>query len=147
MARLKERREKDPNYRATEEERIQEILIGGSYLRLIADKRIFLSVLLYGLLSLTQGGQDALYPVWLINPKENKGFDWTQSDVGLLYSWLGPVQMIAGHILGCVLQFLDRTCAERCGGASAGVSPHVAVHRNSLHGDHDDFPHLCTDHL
>lgn len=99
MARLKERREKDPNYRATEEERIQEILIGGSYLRLIADKRIFLAVLLYGLLSLTQGGQDALYPVWLINPKENKGFDWTQSDVGLLYSWLGPVQMIAGHIL------------------------------------------------
>ena len=98
MARLKEKRERDPNYRPTEEERIQEILMRGSYAKLVADKRILLSVVLYGLLSLVQGGQDALYPVWMINPAENKGFGWSQTEVGLLYSWLGPVQMLAGHI-------------------------------------------------
>lgn len=98
MARLKEKRERDPNYRPTEEERIQEILMRGSYVKLVSDKRILLSVLLYGLLSLVQGGHDSLYPLWIINPTENKGFGWTQSEVGLLYSWLGPMQMLAGHI-------------------------------------------------
>ena len=98
MAHLKEKRERDPNYRPTEEERIQEILMRGSYVKLVSDKRILLSVVLYGLLSLVQGGQDSLYPVWMINPAENKGFGWTQSEVGLLYSWLGPVQILAGHI-------------------------------------------------
>ena len=98
MALLKQKRERDPNYRPTEEERIQEILLRGSYVKLVVDKRIMLSVVLYGLLSLVQGGQDALYPVWMINPVENKGFGWTQTEVGLLYSWLGPVQMLAGHI-------------------------------------------------
>ena len=98
MALLKEKREQNPNYRPTEEERIQEILLRGSYVKLVSDKRILLSVMLYGLLSLVQGGQDSLYPVWMINPVTNKGFGWTQTEVGLLYSWLGPVQMLSGHI-------------------------------------------------
>lgn len=58
-----------------------------------------MSCLLYGLLSLVQGGHDALYPVWMINSKEDKGFEWTQTEVGYLYSWLGPIQMISGPLL------------------------------------------------
>lgn len=71
-------------------------------MRLLTTKNVFLPVFLYGTLSLVQGAHDALYPVWMINPKEAKGFEWTQTDVGNLYSLLGPVQMISGHILCCV---------------------------------------------
>lgn len=96
---MQEKRLKDPKYQPTEEEMTQEILSKGNYLQLITTKPIFMSVLLYGLLSLVQGGHDALYPVWMINSKEKKGFEWTQTEVGYLYSWLGPVQMISGPLL------------------------------------------------
>ena len=96
---LEEKRAKNKNYQPTEEEMTQEILSQSSYVRLLTTKPIFLSVLLYGLLSLVQGGHDALYPVWMINSKELKGFEWTQTEVGYLYSWLGPVQMLSGPLL------------------------------------------------
>ena len=99
MKLLKEKRERDPNYVPTEEEHIQEILTEGTDPRLLTNRRVFLACLYYGMLSLVQGGHDALYPVWMINPVEAKGFDWTQSEVGMLYSMLGPIQMISGHIL------------------------------------------------
>ena len=96
---LERKRQQNPHYQPTEDERIQELLAGGTYTRLIATKSVFLPVFLYGTLSMVQGAHDALYPVWMINPKESKGFEWTQTDVGYLYSLLGPVQMISGHIL------------------------------------------------
>ena len=79
LKQLKEKREKDPNYLPTENELTQEILSGGSYFHLLTTKPVFMSCLLYGLLSLVQGGHDALYPVWMINSKEDKGFEWTQT--------------------------------------------------------------------
>ena len=96
---MRQKRDRDPKYKPTEDERIQELLMEGSYFRLMINKKILLSVFLYGALSLIQGGHDALYPVWMINPKSSKGFEWTQTDVGYLYSLLGPVQMLSGHIL------------------------------------------------
>lgn len=71
----------------------------------MANKFIAISVFLYGALSLIQSAHDAVYPVWLINPKEVKGFEWTQTDVGYLFSMMGPIQMISGHILFVKLQF------------------------------------------
>lgn len=103
MKLLKEKRERDPNYVPTEEEHIQEILTEGTYPRLLTNRRVFLACLYYGMLSLVQGGHDALYPVWMINPVEAKGFDWTQSEVGMLYSMLGPIQMISGPVLNSVI--------------------------------------------
>lgn len=99
---MKEKREKDKNYQPTEEEMMQEILSHGSYVQLLTTKPVFMSVLLYGLLSLVQGGHDALYPVWMINSKEKKGFEWSQTEVGYLYSFLGPVQMLSGPLLNGV---------------------------------------------
>ena len=99
MKHLKEKRARDPHYIPTEDERIQEILMEGSDPRLLTNRQVFMACLLYGMLSLVQGGHDALYPVWMINPVEAKGFDWTQSEVGMLYSMLGPIQMVSGHIL------------------------------------------------
>lgn len=99
MKHLKEKRARDSHYIPTEDERIQEILMEGSYPRLLTNRQVFMACLLYGMLSLVQGGHDALYPVWMINPVEAKGFDWTQSEVGMLYSMLGPIQMVSGHIL------------------------------------------------
>lgn len=81
---------------------MQEILSHGSYVQLLTTKPVFMSVLLYGLLSLVQGGHDALYPVWMINSKEKKGFEWSQTEVGYLYSFLGPVQMLSGPLLNGV---------------------------------------------
>ena len=95
---MKEKRARNPNYLPTEEERIQEILLEGSYGRLMSNKFIAISVFLYGALSLVQGAHDAVYPVWMINPKSVKGFEWTQTDVGYLFSMMGPIQMICGHI-------------------------------------------------
>lgn len=99
LARLQEKRKKDPAYQPTEDEMAQEILSKSTYVRLMTTKPIFISVLLYGMLSLVQGGHDALYPIWMINPKQLKGFEWTQTEVGYLYSWLGPVQMLSGPLL------------------------------------------------
>ena len=78
---------------------MQELLVNSSYVKLMTTKPIFISVFLYGMLSLVQGGHDALYPIWMINSKENKGFEWTQTEVGYLYSWLGPIQMLSGPLL------------------------------------------------
>ncbi|OAO17306.1 zinc induced facilitator-like 2 protein [Blastocystis sp. ATCC 50177/Nand II] len=103
MKHLKEKRARDPHYIPTEDERIQEILMEGSYPRLLTNRQVFMACLLYGMLSLVQGGHDALYPVWMINPVEAKGFDWTQSEVGMLYSMLGPIQMVSGPVLNSVV--------------------------------------------
>ncbi|KAK8798091.1 hypothetical protein WA171_005616 [Blastocystis sp. BT1] len=112
---LRQKRARDPKYKPTEDERIQELLMEGSYFRLMVNKKILLSVFLYGALSLIQGGHDALYPVWMINPKSSKGFEWTQTDVGYLYSLLGPVQMLSGHILFILmLNALHSTSVEWC---------------------------------
>ena len=79
----------------------------------------------------------------MINPKESKGFEWTQTDVGNLYSLLGPVQMISGHILLWYLEaFLHCTAAERRGGAPAWIQAHVAVSGVHVPADHRHHAHL-----
>ena len=114
----------------------------GSYPRLLTNRQVFMACLLYGMLSLVQGGHDALYPVWMINPVEAKGFDWTQSEVGMLYSMLGPIQMVSGHILPeDPLRFLHRTGAEQRGGASADLQGDVADFRLAVHGHHRHHAH------
>ena len=46
-----------------------------------------------------QGGQDALYPIWLINSPEDHGFDLTSSDLGWLYTGVSPMQIFSTPLL------------------------------------------------
>ena len=148
MKHLKEKRERDPNYIPTEDERIQEILMEGSYPRLLTNRQVFMACLLYGMLSLVQGGHDALYPVWMINPVEVKGFDWTQSEVGMLYSMLGPIQMVSGHILPKdPYPFLHHTRSEQRRSPPAHLQGNVAHPGLAIHVHHPHHSHRRVDTL
>ena len=117
----------------------------GSYFRLMVNKKILLSVFLYGALSLIQGGHDALYPVWMINPKSSKGFEWTQTDVGYLYSLLGPVQMLSGHILFILmLNALHSTSVEWCSSSFIRIQTNVVIPRLFVHVHHSHYSYLCS---
>lgn len=68
---------------------------------------VFLSDLLNGneglipivIVSLVQSAQDSLLPLFLINPINMGGFDFDQTDIGWLYTGIGPIQMVFSHIL------------------------------------------------
>ena len=70
-----------------------------NYFDMIQDRDVFVSCLLYGLTSLLQGTQDALIPLWLLNPISQGGFLWKQSEIGWLYTGLGPVQVIFAPVI------------------------------------------------
>ena len=70
-----------------------------NYFDMIRDRDVFISCLLYGLTSLLQGTQDALIPLWLLNPISQGGFLWKQSEIGWLYTGLGPVQVIFAPVI------------------------------------------------
>ena len=48
---------------------------------------------------MVQSGQDSLLPLFLINPPERGGFDFDQTDIGWLYTGIGPIQIVFNHIL------------------------------------------------
>lgn len=48
---------------------------------------------------MVQSGQDSLLPLFLINPPEKGGFDFDQTDIGWLYTGIGPIQIVFNHIL------------------------------------------------
>ena len=48
---------------------------------------------------MVQSGQDSLLPLFLINPSDKGGFEFDQTDIGWLYTGIGPVQIIFNHIL------------------------------------------------
>ena len=45
-----------------------------------------------------QSAQDSLLPLFLINPIDMGGFDFDQTDIGWLYTGIGPIQMVFSHI-------------------------------------------------
>ena len=80
-----------------------------SYFDLILNKRVLIACSLYGnshgwlwpiaVVCLVQSGQDSLLPLFLINPSDKGGFEFDQTDIGWLYTGIGPVQIIFNHIL------------------------------------------------
>ena len=83
-----------------------------NYFDLVRNKEIFLSCLSYCILSLSfslfdwlvlvstiQSGQDSLLSLYLINDKKHGGFGFDQTDIGWLYTGIGPIQIIFNHIL------------------------------------------------
>ena len=71
----------------------------GGYLQLVCKHDVFWSCLIYGFYALIQSGQDALYPVWLILDPQHKGFSFTSSDLGWMYTGLSPIQIFSTPLI------------------------------------------------
>jgi hypothetical protein len=98
-AELREIMKHNPDYVPSIDDRYILQLNQGDYLSLIKMHDVFWSCLMYGIYAIIQGGQDALYPVWLINTVENNGFDFTSSDLGWMYIGLSPIQIFSTPLL------------------------------------------------
>ena len=91
-----------------EEEMLVE-LSHDSYFDLVRNREIFLACFSYSIFSIpssfialvstVQSGQDALLSLYLINDVEHGGFGFDQTDIGWLYTGIGPIQIIFNHIL------------------------------------------------
>ena len=80
---LKKTMHSNPDYVPSIDDRYVLQLNEGSYLVLIRKHDVLWSCIMYGLYATVQGGQDAIYPVWLINSPENHGFSFTSSTTSL----------------------------------------------------------------
>lgn len=99
----------NPDYVPSIDDRYILELNQGSYLQLICKRDVLITCVMYGLYAVIQGGQDAIYPVWLINSPEHHGFDFTSSDLGWMYTGLSPMQIFATPLLFPLLtRLLDR---------------------------------------
>ena len=70
-----------------------------SYFDLILNKRVLIACSLYAVVCLVQSGQDSLLPLFLINPSDKGGFEFDQTDIGWLYTGIGPVQIIFNPLI------------------------------------------------
>ena len=96
---LKKTMHNNPDYVPSIDDRYVLQLNEGSYLDLIRKHDVLWSCIMYGLYATVQGGQDAIYPVWLINSPENHGFSFTSSDLGWMYTGLSPNQIFSTPLL------------------------------------------------
>ncbi|KAK8792929.1 hypothetical protein WA158_005093 [Blastocystis sp. Blastoise] len=109
---IKEKMSKDPNYVPTVYETHLIAITKDTYWDMIKQKDVVLTCLFYGLTSLIQGTQDALLPLWLLNPISKGGFLWDQNDIGWLYCGLGPVQVLQWFSILCIVTFA--ICIRQC---------------------------------
>lgn len=58
-------------------------------------KMIVISLLLYGLLSLTHVVAVEIFPLWLVVPSEKGGFGFTSSQIGLMITLTGPINIFS----------------------------------------------------
>ncbi|KAK8827551.1 hypothetical protein WA577_007098 [Blastocystis sp. JDR] len=99
----------NPDYVPSIDDRYILELNQGSYLQLICKRDVLITCVMYGLYAVIQGGQDAIYPVWLINSPEHHGFDFTSSDLGWMYTGLSPMQIFSTPLLFPLLtRLMDR---------------------------------------
>ena len=43
---------------------------------------------------MVQSGQDAVLPLYLINPLDKGGFEFDQTDIGWIYTGIGPIELM-----------------------------------------------------
>lgn len=83
----------------TSEEEMLLTLSRDTYFDLLHNRNVMISCILYALVCMVQSAQDSLLPLYLINPVDKGGFDFDQTDIGWLYTGIGPIQIIFNHIL------------------------------------------------
>ncbi len=96
---LKAKMKANPDYVPSIDDRYIIQINEGGYLNLIQKHDVIWSTIMYGFYAIIQGGEDAIYPVWLINTPENHGFSFTSSDLGWMYTGLSPNQIISTPLL------------------------------------------------
>lgn len=108
---IRETMRKNPDYVPSVDDRYILQLNQGDYFSLICNHDVLVSCIIYGtplpfhspnnpgIYGSIQGGQDALYPIWLINSPENHGFSLTSSDLGWLYTGVSPMQIFSTPLL------------------------------------------------
>lgn len=83
----------------TSEEEMLLTLSRDTYLDLLHNRNVMISCILYAFVCMVQSAQDSLLPLYLINSVDKGGFDFDQTDIGWLYTGIGPIQIIFNHIL------------------------------------------------
>ncbi len=106
---LKALMKKNPDYVPSIDDRYVIELNQGGYFQLIQKRDVLIACLIYGIYAIIQGGQDAVYPVWLINSQEHHGFGFTSSDLGWMYTGLSPIQIFSTPLLfPLITRLMDR---------------------------------------
>ncbi|KAK8803491.1 hypothetical protein WA158_001185 [Blastocystis sp. Blastoise] len=120
-----DKKKNDSKYQLTEEEIELELWSQDNYWTIGVNKVVVVSCLLYLLISFAQAAQDALFPLFLLNPKDiliiyilynviillihflqyfNHGFEFDQTDIGYVFSGTVIAQALCSPLLLPLLQ-------------------------------------------
>ena len=106
------RRMEEEQHEKKEEEMLL-MLSRDTYFDLFRNRNVMIACTLYALVGMVQSAQDSLLPLYLINSVDKGGFNFDQTDIGWLYTGIGPIQIVFNHILIVVelnwLEFLHFT--------------------------------------
>ena len=83
----------------TKEEEMLLMLSRDTYFDLFRNRNVMITCTLYALVGMVQSAQDSLLPLYLINSVDKGGFNFDQTDIGWLYTGIGPIQIVFNHIL------------------------------------------------
>lgn len=86
----------------TKEEEMLLMLSRDTYFDLFRNRNVMITCTLYALVGMVQSAQDSLLPLYLINSVDKGGFNFDQTDIGWLYTGIGPIQIVFNHILSVV---------------------------------------------
>lgn len=103
---IKHQMKTNKNYVLSIEDQYIVKLNESGYFQLICQKDIFWSCFIYGFYTLVPSGHDAIYPVWLILDPNHRGFSFSSSDLGWLYTGLSPIQIFASPLIFPLLGIL-----------------------------------------
>ena len=129
----------------TSEEEMLLTLSRDTYFDLFRNRNVMISCVLYAFVCMVQSAQDSLLPLYLINSVDKGGFDFDQTDIGWLYTGIGPIQIIFNHILCRQPCDLHPTSALPADGHPDVVSEHLSPHRSDLLCVFDSLPLHFTD--
>lgn len=96
---IKDKMKKNKDYVLSVDDQYVIKLNEGSYVQLICQRDIFWSCFLYGFYTLVPTGHDAIYPLWLILDPKDRGFSFSSSDLGWLFTGLSPIQIFASPLI------------------------------------------------
>lgn len=65
-----------------------------SWITLLTTRDIMIACLIYGIAAVHGSAIDEVVPLYLLNSKEDGGFEFTSSEIGMLYTVSSPIQMI-----------------------------------------------------
>ncbi|KAK8803490.1 hypothetical protein WA158_001184 [Blastocystis sp. Blastoise] len=97
---IEAKKKQNPDYEYTEKEIALVSWKGDNYGHLFTEKNAFLTCALYGIMSFLQGMHDAVYPLWVLNPRNIlNGFEMDQTATGFMYAGNALAQILDTPLL------------------------------------------------